>query len=324
MVNVSIVIPNGNPSLVNIEGTRQILAWVNTYSQSKTNQEVFNIQLVGSSCKEGRIKELSYDVIVFDEVGDQDLIIIPAVHGSWETVRKQNQELIEWVKSTYEAGTQLVSFCVGTFLLAEAGVLDGKRCSTHWEAANEFKSLFPHVLLEDEKMLVEDDRVFSSGGAYAFTNLLVYLIERFADFETAIVVAKTFMIDLSHNSQSFFSIFNGLKTHGDASILSAQKFIEAQYERKLPLNEIAQHVNMSERTLQRRFKERTHYTPIQYLQYIRIEMAKRLLTIEKKTVDQIMWDMGYEDANHFRELFRNITGINPHDYRARFLLHKGL
>lgn len=319
MISTAILIPVGNPSVVNIEGTRQILSWVNSFMESKGNNPVFDIELVYCSHVNGA--ENYSDAIPIIGAQRPELVIIPAVHGPWQEVRQQNSNLIAWLKTSYDEGSHLVSYCIAAFLVAQSGILDGKRCSTHWEAANEFRSLFPGVNLQDEKMIVEDQRIFSCGGAYGFTNLLMYLIERFVNYETAVMAAKTFMIDLSKNNQAFYSVFNGLKSHGDPQILKAQEYLETYYYQKINLTQIAQLVHLSERTLQRRFKKHTYYTPIQYLQHIRIEKTKRLLTDQDRTVDQIMWDVGYEDANHFRSLFRSITGKNPVAYRNGFLLN---
>lgn len=319
MISTAILIPVGNPSVVNIEGTRQILSWVNSFSTSKGKNPVFDIQLV--YCSHGNDFGNYPDAVPLTGAQRPELVIIPAVHGPWEEVRGQNNNLIAWLKTTYDGGSRLVSYCIAAFLVAQTGILDGKRCSTHWEAANQFRSQFPRVNLQDDKMIVEDQRIFSCGGAYGFTNLLMYLIERFVNYETAVMAAKTFMIDLSRNNQSFYSVFNGLKSHGDPAILRVQEYLETNYHQKINLSEIARLVHLSERTLQRRFKKHTYYTPLQYLQHIRIEKTKRLLTDKDKTVDQIMWDVGYEDANHFRSLFRSITGINPVAYRKGFLLN---
>ena len=319
MLSTAILIPKGNPSVVNIEGTRQILSWVNEYLKSNGKDPAFDIQLLGCSQRSGPNNYL--DTTTITRARRPEIVIIPAVHGPWEQVRKENEDLMDWLKVVYEGGSHLVSYCIAAFLVAQTGILEGKRCSTHWEAANEFRSLFPGVSLQDEKMIVEDQRIFSCGGAYGFTNLLMYLIERFVDYETAVMAAKTFMIDLSKNNQTFYSVFNGLKSHGDLEILKVQEYLETHYYEKVSLSEIAQLVHLSERTLQRRFKKHTYYTPIQYLQHIRIEKTKRLLTDQDKTVDQIMWDVGYEDANHFRSLFRSITGKNPTAYRNGFLMN---
>lgn len=318
MIKTAIIIPAGNPSIVNIEGTRQILSWVNGYCSSRGRDAVFDIELMRPVL--GEVHDFYAQARPLGKGDTPDLVIIPAVHGPWEQVRSQNQELISWIKKVYNHGAQLVCYCIGAFLLAESGVLEGKRCSTHWDASNEFRALFPNVKLQDEKMIVEDRHIFSCGGAYGFTNLLLYLIERFVDYETAVMAGRTFMIDLSRNNQYFYSVFNGLKSHGDQKVLKVQEYLEKNYDQKISLADLARLVHLTERTLQRRFKKHTHYTPIQYLQHIRIEVTKRLLTDKEKTVDEVMWDVGYEDSHHFRSVFRSITGKNPHAYRNGFAM----
>lgn len=146
------------------------------------------------------------------------MVIIPAIHDDLETARKNNQEFIPWIIHQYKNGAEVVSLCVAAFFLAETGLLDGKQCATHWMHANNFRRQFPKVNMVDEKIMTKEDGIYTSGGAYAFLNLLLYLIEKNAGREIAVHISKAFSIDIDRDSQSPFIIFEGQKDHSDKKI----------------------------------------------------------------------------------------------------------
>ncbi|MDB5019785.1 MAG: transcriptional regulator, AraC family, partial [Pedobacter sp.] len=240
MKHVSILIPRGHTSLVNISGTHQMLSWVNEFFEQSGRQPLFNIQLVGIEKQTSQLDGM-FSVkadIMLDEVKRTDLIIIPAIHGNFEENKKLNAEFIPWIVKQYKQGAEVVSLCIASFLLASTGLLDGKNCSTHWQFANEFRSLFPNAILQDDKILTEADGIYTSGGAYSFTNLILYLIEKHAGRDTAVIAAKGFMIDLDRTSQSPFMIFSGQKNHKDENILKAQAYIEKNFKEKIAVDDL--------------------------------------------------------------------------------------
>ena len=208
--------------------------------------------------------------------------------------------------------------CVASFFLAETGLLDGKACSTHWQYANEFRKRFPNAILKDDKIITEADGIYTSGGAYSFTNLIIYLIEKYAGRDTAVMAAKGFMIDIDRNSQSPFIIFSGQKTHGDAAVLKAQEFIENHYIDKITVGELSEQTAVSRRTFERRFKKATANTVVAYHQRVRVEAAKKELEKGRKTVSEVMYDVGYSDPKAFRDVFKKITNLSPIAYLGKY------
>lgn len=320
MKHVSILIPRGHTSVVNIGGTHQILNQVNGILKEMGRPPVFDVNLVGlekETTQSTGLFSVSPDCLL-EDVDKTDLIIIPAIHDDPEVGYNQNKKFAPWIIDQYKNGTEIASFCVGAFFLASTGLLDGKQCSTHWMHADNFRSRFPKVNLVDHKIMTEEEGIYTSGGAYAFLNLILHLIEKHAGREVAIVASKAFSIDISRDSQSAFIIFEGQKDHEDQKVMQAQKFIEDHYEDTIRVDNLADQFAMSRRTLERRFKKATSNTIVEYIQRVKVEAAKKDLETTRKNVNEVMYDVGYSDTKSFRNLFQRITGLTPIEYRGRY------
>jgi transcriptional regulator GlxA family with amidase domain len=252
------------------------------------------------------------------DVGSTDLLIIPPTFGNTDTGIRANAEAIPYFKKLHQNGTSLASLCIGAFLLAETGLLNGKKCSTHWAHITEFKEKYPLVEVEDGAVITEHDNIYSSGGANSLWNLILYLVEKFSDRETAIMISKYFALDIGRDSQSQFAIFKGQKNHGDAGIHKVQAYIEENYEDKITIEDLVNLINVGRRTFERRFKDATTNTPIEYIQRVRIEAAKKFFEASRKNVTEVMYGVGYTDTKAFRDIFRKITGLTPIEYRNKF------
>ncbi len=255
---------------------------------------------------------------LLQDVTETDLLIIPPTFGDTAKGIAANAEANPYFKTLYSKGSSLASLCIGAFLLAETGLLSGKKCSTHWAYINEFKARYADVEVEDGAIITEHDNIYSSGGANSLWNLLLYLIEKYSDRETAIMVSKYFALDIGRDSQSQFAIFRGQKNHGDEGIHKVQDYIEEHYEDKITIDSLANLINTGRRTFERRFKEATNNTPIEYIQRVRIEAAKKSFEASRKNVSEIMFDVGYTDTKAFRDTFKKITGLTPIEYRNKF------
>ncbi|HTM97202.1 MAG TPA: helix-turn-helix domain-containing protein [Pedobacter sp.] len=252
------------------------------------------------------------------DVTETDLLIIPPTFGDTLKGIVANAEAIPHFKKLHENGASLASLCIGAFLLAETGLLNGKKCSTHWAHINEFKERYPDVEVEDGAIITEYDNIYSSGGASSLWNLILYLIEKYADRETAVMISKYFALDIGRDSQSQFAIFRGQRNHGDEEIQKVQDHIEKHYEDKITVETLAGLINTGRRTFERRFKEATNNTSIEYIQRVRIEAAKKKFEASRKNVSEIMFDVGYTDTKSFRDIFKKITGLTPIEYRNKF------
>lgn len=252
------------------------------------------------------------------DVTATDLLIIPPTFGDTSKGIQANAEAIPYFKKLYKEGSSLASLCIGAFLLAETGLLNGKKCSTHWAYINEFKERYPEVEVEGGAIITEHDNIYSSGGASSLWNLILYLVEKFADRETAVMISKYFALDIGRDSQSQFAIFKGQRNHGHEDIQKVQNYIEENYCDKISIETLAKLINTGRRTFERKFKEATNNTPMEYIQRVRIEAAKKSFEASRRNVTEIMFDVGYTDTKAFRDTFKKITGLTPIEYRNKF------
>lgn len=320
MKHISILVPLGHTSMVNIEGTHQILNGVNDLLLSRNKEPLFNVQLVGI-CKETRqdtgLFTVNADVLVKDLL-NTDLIIIPAMHGDQIKAIESNKEFIPWIIQQYRGGAELVSLCVGAYFLAATGLLKGKRCATHWLHANSFRIMYPDVILVDDKIMTEEEGIYTSGGAYSYLNLLLYLIEKYAGREVSIMTAKTYMIDIDKNSQSPFIMFQGQKSHDDDVVKKVQHFIEHHFQDKITTDHLASLFAVGRRSLERRFKKATSNTVSEYVRRVKVEVAKKDLETSRKNISEVMYDVGYADTKAFRTVFKKITNLSPIAYKNKY------
>ena len=320
MKNISILVPQGHTSLSNIEGTHQIFSEVNTLRTAMGKPPLFNLQLVGLK-KEISQRNGLYTVspnVLLKDVKKTDLIIIPALMGDQRKALELNIDFIPWIIKQYKEGAEIASFCVGAFFLANTGLLKGKQCATHWRFANDFRSMFPDAKLVDDKIMTEDSGIYTSGGAYSYLNLVVYLVEKYAGRDIAILIAKAFMIDIDRKSQSPFIIFSGQKNHEDESVKKAQEFIEHNFQEKITVDQLTSRFALSRRNFERRFKKATCNTVLEYIHRVKIEAAKISLESSRINVKEVMYSVGYSDNKAFRSIFKKITGISPIEYRNKY------
>jgi transcriptional regulator GlxA family with amidase domain len=318
MKQVTIVVPEGCANLSCITGSFQILTRANAYWQKMGNKPMMNV------CIAGFMTELKLDAGFFSihpvnikEIKKTELLIIPAVDFS-DNLVSDNAELITWIRDQYKNGSEIATMCSGAFLLASTGLLDGKTCSTHWNLAAKFRQLFPNVNLVADKLVTAENGIYTNGGAYSFLNMILFLVEKYFDRQTAIYCSKTFQIDMDRTSQSPFSIFQTQKSHGDELVCKAQTYIEENLNEKFSFEKLSSKLAISRRNFDRRFIKATGNTPVEYLQRVKVEVAKSTLEKGRKSIFEVMSDVGYSDDKAFREVFKKITGLSPLDYRAKY------
>ncbi|HEY6626685.1 MAG TPA: helix-turn-helix domain-containing protein [Ignavibacteriaceae bacterium] len=318
MKHISIIVSKG-AILGNVEGPRQVFTEANQYLESTGRQPLFEVHLVSLSTK-AQLNDGLYTISTnsINEIKKTDLIIIPAMYGDLQKAIQNNEDFIPWIVSQYEKGAEVASLCLGAFLLASTGLMNGKKIATHWLAANYFRKMFPDVNLLEDKIITDENRIYSSGGAYSSLNLILYLVEKYAGRETAVFCSKAFQIDIQRDSQSPFTIFIGQKEHEDESIKKAQDFIENNFQNKITVDQLATMFALSRRNLERRFKKATSNTVIEYIQRVKIEAAKKNLETARKNINEVMYEVGYNDTKAFRTTFKKITGLSPIQYRNKY------
>jgi len=319
MKHISILVPKG-AILGSLEGSRQLLTQVNHFFAARGMAPVFEVQLVGLADKTpitGGLFTVNAQVVL-EEVKKTDLIIIPALDGEIVSAVKNNEEFIPWIIDQHRKGAEVASLCMGAFLLASTGLLKGKKCATHWMAAGQFRQMFPDVELVTEKIITDEQGIYSSGGAFSYLNLILYLIEKYAGREMAVLSSKVFAIEMERSSQSPFIIFQGQKDHADDPIKKAQDFIEKNYQEKITVEQLASMFALGRRNLERRFKKATANTVVEYIQRVKIEAAKMSLENSRENVNEVMYNVGYTDTKAFRSTFKRITGLSPMEYRNKY------
>ena len=320
MKHITILVPDGPNNISSIVGAYKILTRANQYAQQTGKRGSYTIELAGIS------RQVEYYDGLFavrphkhiSEIQKTDLVIIPSLNHNYEHAIGANRDIIDWLITRYKNGSEIASVCTGAFLLAEAGLLNGKTCSTHWIAADQFRLMFPNVKLQTDKLITDENGIYTNGGAFSFLNLVIYLVEKKFDRETAIYCSKVFQVEMDRQNQSAFIIFKGQKMHGDDMVKEAQTYIENNLHEKISVEDLSMKFAIGRRNFDRRFIKATGNTPLEYSQRVKIESAKRMFEASRKTVNEVMYEVGYADNKAFREVFRKITGMSPLDYRSRY------
>jgi transcriptional regulator GlxA family with amidase domain len=319
MKQIAILVPE-TAVVEAVADPRYLFTAVNEFLRSAGHAPVFNVQLVGLT-SEVRVTDGMFSIhtdAVLADARKPDLIVVPAISGNLDNALRLNQAFISWIVDNYKDGSEVASLCIGAFLLADTGLLNGRSCSTHWLYANEFRNRYPEVELTDDKIVTDQSGLYSSGGANSYWNLLLYLVEKYTNREMAILASKFFVLDIDRNSQSPFSIFKGQKIHNDPDIVRVQEFIESNYQDKITVDELCEKFGIARRTFERRFKKATNNTVLEYWQRVKIEAAKRQLEMSRKTVGEVMYEVGYNDTKAFRDIFKKVTSMSPVDYRNKY------
>ncbi len=321
MKHITIVVPDGEGNnLSSIVGAYKIFTRANEYWKRTGRKELFRVELAGISKKVDYYDGL-FTVkphIHISAIQKTHLIIIPSLNHDYQKAMKKNKLLVDWIEQQYRNGAEVASICTGAFLLATSGLLDGRTCSTHWAAADNFRSMFPKVHLQADKLITDENGIYTNGGAYSFLNLVIYLVEKYYDRQTAIFCSKVFQIEMDRQTQSAFSIFTGQKLHGDEMVQQAQAYIENKLDEKISVEQLSARFAVGRRNFDRRFIKATGNTPLEYSQRVKMESAKKAFETSRKTIHEVMYDVGYSDLKAFREVFRKITGMSPLEYRGRY------
>lgn len=319
MKNIYILVPEtAVPD--GVTGPRYLFDTANQFLGASGKAPLFKISLVGQKRKV-MVQNGAYTIhtdLLLSESGQADLLILPPIFGDMASALALNQAALPWIQEQSQGGAEVASLCVGAFLLASTGLLNGKKCSTHWAYYQEFREMFPEVEVVDGGVITEDQGIYSSGGATSFWNLLLYILEKYTDRDMAILASKYFAIDIERNSQAAFMVFSGQKDHNDPQVREAQEYIEGNYSEKLTVDALAQRAAISRRSFERRFKQATNNTVVEYLQRVKIEAAKRSFESSRKNISEVMYDVGYTDSKAFRNVFKKVTGLTPIEYRNKY------
>jgi transcriptional regulator GlxA family with amidase domain len=297
-----------------------------TFDDALPSAPPFEVELVGAA--DGSVPTASgVDLPVHRAVNDPgrtDIAIVPSLFvagAAWR--RGRYPELVDWLHRVHGDGAMLCSACSGVLLIAETGLLSGRQATIHPAYAATFRSNFPDVRLRLEETLVatgEREELVSAGASASWHDLVLYLVARHVGPTAAQAVAKFLLLQWHTDGQGPYVPFDAPTDHGDAIVAEAQEWLRAAYAVASPVSEMVERSGLTERTFKRRFARATGYSPIAYVQHVRVEEAKRRLERTGEPVDRISYAVGYEDPASFRRLFKRVTGVSPGVYRRKLQL----
>jgi transcriptional regulator GlxA family with amidase domain len=323
MKHLTILVPDGQPNPITIISTFMAFVQAEKFIALKVGKPVFEKIVVAGISKKVNVYNGLFSVTPIEDISkikSTNLIIIPAFlpQTSPEQNIKHNKKAIDWIVGQYKNGAEVASLCTGAYLLGATKLIDGRKCSIHWNDAHKFANMFPQIDVVADQVITNENGVYTCGGAFSFMNLIIYLLEKYYGREMAILSAKLFQIDMDRSTQSPYIVFNGQKSHTDEIVLKAQDYIEKNAIDKLSVEKLAKKMAVSRRSFDRRFVKATGNTPIEYMQRVKMETAKKLLEISRKNIQEIMHATGYNDVKAFRDVFRKVTGLTPMEYRRKY------
>jgi len=314
-----------------LAGALDIFSFTGVSWQRFLNEPVeprFNVQIaslggVDIRCSNRLVMQAHCDI---QEVTECDLLLIPTIGDSIDKVLSRNHALLPHLRRLAKTNADIASNCSGAFFLAAAGLLDNRVATTHWGYASKFKADFPLVDLQENQFVThsksqstdQSGSIFCAAGGSAFYDLGLLLIERYCGREVSTQIAKTQIIDSKRGNQNSYTNVTLHKPHSDQLVKQVQEFIEQNFQQPMQVSSLAAMVNITPRTLNRRFQSAVAMRPIEYIQAVRIEQAKRLLELGDVTIKSLADQVGYDDISSFTRLFKRATELTPKEYQEKF------
>lgn len=319
MKNITFVIAGGILKPSGLFGAIEIFEKANEYCVKQSKKPFYNVQIAGNNLQQNMLNgSFQLNVVPLEKISKTDLIVVPSFDYHYDFGIQSSADTLDWIVQEHQKGAEVASICTGTFLLAATGLLKDIPCATHWQAANYFRKLFPHLDLQTSKIITEHHGLYTGGGGNSSLNLMLYLVEKYSGREAALYCAKVLQIDIARNSQSPFILFEGLKDHNDDTIRAIQNYIEQHIGHRLTIEQLADQCAMDRINFSRRFKRATRLSPADYIQRVKVEAAKRRFESTLKQISEVMYEVGYGDIKAFRQTFKKIVGMTPVDYRNKF------
>ena len=223
-----------------------------------------------------------------------------------------------WLQSKHEEGSRVCSVCAGAFVLAESGLLKGRRVTTHWAFAKQLAARYEDVEVAERNLVLDDGDIMSAGGILAWTDLGLTLVERLFGRSTMLSTARFLVIQPPRATQLAFTEFFPEFEHGDEAFLRVQHHIHAHLTASLNLDDLSDVAHLGKRTFMRRFSKATSLNPTEYIQQARVAKARGILELTSRPLDQIAWEVGYKDPSAFSKIFQRVSGVSVSEYRQQF------
>ncbi len=250
------------------------------------------------------------------DIPSLDLLILPAI---WRNPLPSVRVARDWINLLCEEaakGTRICSVGTGSYLLAEAGLLDGKPATTHWNYFEQFSRRYPAVDLKNHHLITQSDNIYCVGSVNSIADLMVHIVEEWFGRPIARAIENQFSPEIRRSFRAAAYQNEADSSHHDEDIAQAQQWLQSHLSSPVSIDLLASHLQLSPRTLNRRFKHATGMTPLSYLQSLRMASAKDLLRHSNLAVGDIAWQQGIQDLSYFSQLFRKHCGVSPLKYRA--------
>lgn len=249
--------------------------------------------------------------------GERRVIFIPPCLAN-ELPSFSDPDTLALLNRWHSSGAVIVAACAGVFWLANSGLLDGRQATTHWKLCQRLSDGFPKIKqVSGREMIVDQGDIVTAAGLYAFQDLTLHIIARFSGYSLAKKISDFCLLDLNGRLQAYYQRFYPEFSHGDKLIVKAQGYCSTRLHLNVSVLEIAEHCHISERTLLRRFKGATGFTPKQYIIQLKVEKAKQLMELGKINIEEIGYDLGYSDTSNFIKIFKKISGITPSEFKSK-------
>ncbi|PIP11236.1 MAG: transcriptional regulator [Sulfurimonas sp. CG08_land_8_20_14_0_20_36_33] len=303
-----------------IIGIVDILAIVNNFCLDKSSSRKFDVKILHTHLSTKNFN-MSID-FPSEPLNDQesfDLIIVPPLIDL-EHKFNTSQQLLNWLQLMHNKGNCISSVCVGAYILAQAGLLNGKKATCHWVIEQKLKQDYPKIKLEIDQIVIDDDNVITAGGVTAYIDLCLYIVRKFISIEIAYVCANYLGVDAGRSSQQHYKNLSNIATHNDKDIELLNVWLKKNFSKSISSSDMAKRMHTSERTFIRKFKKATGELPNKYIQKLRVQKAKHLLITTNDSFEYITYLVGYTNTSTFRKLFKEMTGLNPGVYREYFMV----
>lgn len=325
MLTISILVPS-NTFASAIYGTVEIFRAANLIKKMAGGQSLFHCQIVGTdltAVNSFTDHDISVDTSI-DKAERPDIWIVPGFYDALmgddqiRQVMAKMQPAIQRLAEDHEQGSIVCGCCIGSFLLAEAGLLEGKPVQVYWRTEHSFQRMYPDLERRPDVTVLDSGDVITAAGAAAYGYLALHLIHRFGGDHLATQTAKYMLLDISRVAQPSYRDLFPWMDHGDNQIRQSQLVMLERYHEELTVQQLAEQCNISSRQYLRRFKQATGLTPLQQLQRVRLMEACKKLEFSNSPTQNIVWEVGYDDASSFRKLFKKEMGLTMEQYRQRF------
>jgi transcriptional regulator GlxA family with amidase domain len=295
-----------------------------TLARTESVKTLFRVRILSQTGEPfvcGNAIPVSPELSVQDDP-DTQIVILPELWlGPDEHMKGRYPELMDWIRRQHKNGASIYSACSGAVMLAETGLLNECDATSHWGYQDLFRKHYPKVRFRPEPNLAFADsagQIVTAGGTTSWHDLAIHIISRHCSPGEALRIAKVYLLKWHGEGQLPYQTLVRNNPHADSVVRTCEKWLKDHFREQGAIPRVVELANIPERTLKRRFKIATGASLIDYLQNLRVEEAKRLLEAAEMPVDEISFDVGYEDPSFFRRLFKRRTGLTPSQYRRMF------